>query len=103
MAKKNSRRQAKNQNALESARALAGEFGYIPVMTAFILDTGAGVHLKCFAKDLPLREMQEIYMHSANGPITSNKITNVEFRNIENSDCVVLVLKIPLEFLVLEF
>lgn len=80
-------------NAIASARSLAYEFGHIPVMTSFILDTGAGVHLKCYAKDLPTREVQYIYihisiyisMHSANGPITSNRITNVKFRENRQS------------------
>ena len=60
------------------------------ILTSFIVDTGAGLNLKCYARGLSTRVINDLAMMSANGPISTNKVTTVKFRNIENQDCVVL-------------
>ena len=59
-------------------------------MTSFIIDTGAGLNLKCYAGGLSTREISDLAMMSANGPISTNQVTTVKFRNINDQDCVVL-------------
>ena len=59
-------------------------------MVSFIVDTGAGVHLRCAAPGLTTKNISDIQMMSANGPITSSKSTRVKFRKIRNQNCVVL-------------
>ena len=49
---KDSFRANKLLKAIERANLLATSVGIIPVMTSFIIDTGAGIHLKCYAPGL---------------------------------------------------
>ena len=78
--------------AFLNAERLAKQFGYnyIPIMTSFIIDTGAGIHLKCFAKGMKTYDINQISLMSANGPLAANKATRVKFRNINNQECIVL-------------
>ena len=59
-------------------------------MVSFIVDTGAGVNLRCAAPGLSTKNIKDLAMMSANGPVTSSKSTRVKFRKIKNQNCVVL-------------
>ena len=75
---------------IEHANNLAKAVGIIPVMTSFIVDTGAGIHLRCYASGLSTFDIQKISLMSANGPLTASKMTRVKFRNIGEQECIVL-------------
>ena len=76
--------------AFRVADELARELNIPTILTSFIVDTGAGLNLKCYAHGLSTREINDLAMMSANGPISTNKVTSVKFRNIKDQDCVVL-------------
>ena len=76
--------------ARQVALDLADELGIVPIMVSFIVDTGAGVHLRCAAPGLTTRNIKDMRMMSANGPVTSSKSTRVKFRKIRNQNCIVL-------------
>ena len=59
-------------------------------MTSFIVDTGAGVNLKCYASGLPLSQIRELQLMSAKGPLSASTSTKVKFRNIADQQCIVL-------------
>ena len=59
-------------------------------MTSFIVDTGAGLNIKCYAKGSSTREVNDLAMMSANGVVQANQVTTVKFRNINDQDCVIL-------------
>ena len=68
--------------ARQRALDLASELG-IPllIMVSFIVDTGAGVNLCCYAPGLTTKNMNDLAMMSANDPVSSSKSTRV------NSHC----------------
>ena len=76
--------------SIEHANKLSKTVGNIPVMTSFIIDTGAGIHLKCYAAGLSMFDIHKISLMSANGPLSASKMTKVKFRNIGEQDCIVL-------------
>ena len=79
------------QIARQRALDLASEMEIpLPIMASFIVDTGAGVNLRCYAPGLTTKNINDLAMMSANGPITSSKSTKVKFRKIEDQNCVVL-------------
>ena len=59
-------------------------------MTSFIVDTGAGIHLICYAKGMKAFDIKNISLMSANGLLSANKATRVKFRNINEQECIVL-------------
>ena len=83
-------RNQKIQKAVIRASKLADELQVPCIYTSFIIDTGAGLNLKCYAQGLSTREIDDLAMMSANGPTVTNKITQVKFRTIRNQNCVVL-------------
>ena len=87
---------SRNNNLLKSvliAEKLAKQFvviSSIPIMTSFIVDTGAGIHLKCFAKGMKTHDIKQLSLMSANGPLSANKGTRVKLRSINEQECIVL-------------
>ena len=76
--------------AFRVADELARELNIPTILTIFIVDTGAGLNLKCYAKGLSTREINDLTMMSANGTVSTNQVTTVKFRKISDQDCVVL-------------
>ena len=76
--------------ARQRAIDLSNELGVLPVMVSFIVDTGAGVNLRCYVPGLTTRNMNDLAMMSANGRVSSSKSTRVKFRKIKDQSCVVL-------------
>ncbi len=72
------------ENAIQRAKDLANELGLVHVMTSFIIDTGAGLSLRCYAKGLSTREISDLHLMSDNGPLSANKVTIVQFRTMQN-------------------
>ena len=81
-------------NSISIANKLSESLGIvnipIPMMTSFIVDTGAGIHLRCYAKGLSMYDIEQLSLMSANGPLTANKMTRVKFRTIGDQECIVL-------------
>ena len=62
----------------------------IPLLTTFIIDTGAGVNLKCAASGLATSEVKQMVLQSANGVVKADHKTRNKFRRIGYQDCLVL-------------
>ena len=65
-------------NAFKRADELARKLNLPMIWTSFIVDTGAGLNLKCYARGLSTREINDLDMMSANGPISTNRVTTVK-------------------------
>ena len=81
-------------NSISIANKLSESLGIfkepISVMTSFIVDTGAGIHLRCYAKGLTTYDIEQLSLMSANGPLTANRMTRVKFRTLGDQECIVL-------------
>ena len=62
----------------------------IPMLTTFIIDTGAGVHLKCAASGLATSKVKRMVLQSANGTVNTDRKTRIKFRRIGYHDSLVL-------------
>ena len=78
--------------AIETASALAKSLEIPMIMTSFIVDTGAGLNLKCYAHGLSTREISDLAMMSIKSPRSNLGISVIK---------TVLFLKIVLMFCLL--
>ena len=62
----------------------------IPLLTTFIIDTGAGVNLKCAASGLATSKVKQMVLQSANGAVKADRKTRIKFTRIGYHDCLVL-------------
>jgi hypothetical protein len=62
----------------------------LPVLTTFIVDTGAGVHLRCAASGLATSKIKKLTLQRANGLVETDCKTRVKFRRLGYHDCLVL-------------
>ena len=60
----------------------------IPLLTTFIIDTGAGVNLKCAASGLATSKVKQMVLQSANGTVKADRKTRIKFRRIGYHDLV---------------
>ena len=72
------------------AAKLAELYKAIPMLVSSIMDTGAGVHLKCYASDISNHEIEQLNIMSANGKVSSDRGTKLKLKQIGNQEFVVL-------------
>ena len=70
-----------------------------PMLTTFIIDTGAGVNLKCAASGLATSKVKQMVLQSANGTVKADRETRIKFRRIGYHDFLVLEITLLTYFL----